>query len=252
VLSAVVLTKNSEGHIADCIASLTFCDDILVLDDNSADKTVKIAKKMGANVLIRALNDDFAAQRNYALGKVKGDWVLFVDSDEIITKELGDEIVNVISDNTSNTLDGYFLKRQDIFLGHKMHYGEFGRTQLLRLARKNTGSWKRSVHEYWDIAGETGKLSNVILHYSHKNLKDFISSVNRWSTLHTQANSLEGKKSNMSKIIFMPVIHFIKNYLFGLGFLDGMPGFVAAVIMSFHSFLSWSKLWMLQKGFTKI
>lgn len=252
MLTAVILTKNNQDVIEDCIKSVKFSDDIIVIDDNSSDDTVKICSKLQGRVFAHKLNDDFSIHRNFALSKVVKGWILYLDSDERITPELQDEIIKVTSDKVDNNIQGYFIRRQDIIFAKKLHHGEFGNIKLLRLAKKGNGEWKRKVHEYWDISGDTAELSNPLIHYSHKNISELITSINTWSSLHAVANAEEGKHSSLLKIIFMPLAHFFNNFIFKFGFLDGLLGFVLAIFMSFHSFLSWSKLWMLQKGFTKI
>lgn len=131
--------------------------------------------------------------------------------------------------------------------GRELAHGETGNIRLLRLARKDAGRWRRRVHETWDVRGATGELKNLLLHYPHQSLREFIADVDRMSTLHARAHLEAGVRSNLLKIIFWPAGHFFKNWAFKLGFLDGTPGFVVAAVMSFHSFLAWSKLWLSQR-----
>jgi hypothetical protein len=115
------------------------------------------------------------------------------------------------------------------------------------LARKDAGKWKRKVHEYWEVRGPIGSLKNPLRHYPHPTLREFIADINWQSSLHAEANLKEGKKANVVKIVLYPLAHFVRNWKFRLGFLDGMEGFVVALVMSFHSFLAWSKLWIRQR-----
>lgn len=243
-LSAIVLTKNEEGNIADCLKSLSFCDEILVIDDNSTDKTTDIAKKLGAKVINRKLNNDFAGQRNFALKRAKNEWVLFIDADERVTEKLADEIRSVIKNNSHT---GYYLKRKDMLWGRKINHGEMGNIKLLRLAKKNAGKWERKVHEKWIVKENLSKLKNSLIHKSHQNISEFIKHVDYFSSLHSESNFKEGKRSGVFKICTMPVGHFLNNFVFKLGFIDGIEGFVIAFTMSFHSFLAWSKLYLMQK-----
>lgn len=241
-LSVVILAKNEEANIADCIKSVKFADEIIVIDDNSEDRTVEIARKAGAKVYTRELKDDFASQRNYGLKKASGKWVLFLDADERVSKDLRSEMVQIINDPSVNYM-GFYLKRIDFMWGKQLKHGETGEIELLRLARRTAGKWKRRVHEYWYVIGRTGSLENPLLHSPHPTLRQFIKSINWMSGLHAQANSEEGKKSSLIKIIVWPCGKFVYNYVLRLGFLDGMQGLVFALMMSFHSFLAWSKLW---------
>jgi glycosyltransferase involved in cell wall biosynthesis len=246
-LSCVILTKNEEKVIKKCIKSVDFCDETIVIDDSSTDKTVEIGKELGAKVYKRGLENNYAKQRNFALKKAKGKWVLFVDADEIVPPELKSEIVNVINAPATNYL-GYKIRRKDFLWGKELKHGEVGSVRLLRLARRKAGKWRRRVHEEWIILGRVGNLKSPLYHYPHPTLREFTTSVNRFSSLHAKANYGEGKRSNTLKILLWPILKFVRNYVFKLGFLDGMQGFMVAMIMSFHSFLAWGKLWMLQKN----
>ncbi len=253
MLSAVILTKNEENKIAALIKSLKFAKEIIVIDDYSLDNTVSIAKKNGAIVFKHHLNEDFAAQRNYALRKAKFKWVFFVDADEFVSEALAREIVKKVNENLYS---GFYLKRKGRFMGRQMKWGEwsnsqilpkFGHNKLLRLAKKDCGRWVRPVHEYWDVKGPVGELTNSLIHESDKNLKEIISSLNFQARLHSVANKKEGKKANIFKIVFYPPLKFAVNYLCKMGFRDGTHGFIHASLMSFHSFLAWSQLYLNQK-----
>lgn len=245
-LSAIVLTKNEESNIEECIDCLGFCDEVIIIDDNSSDATTKLAEKLGAKVYKRTLGDNFAAQRNYGLKKAQGKWVLFIDADERVTKDLRNEIVQVTNDPLVNYL-GFFLKRTDYMWDKKLKYGETANIKLLRLARRRAGKWKRRVHEVWEVGGRTRELKNPLIHYPHPTLASFIASVNTMSSLHAKANLEEDKKSSLLKIFVWPPGHFVYNFILRLGFLDGTQGLVVALVMSFHSYLAWSKLWFLQR-----
>ena len=242
----VILTKNEEKNISSCLKNVDFCDEIIVIDDNSTDKTVEIAKKVGAKVFRRVLNEDFSAQRNFGLAKASSKWILFLDADERVSRELAEEINQLMNDSFVR-IKGFFIRRLDFLWGRSLKHGEAGNTKLLRLTLKTAGQWERRVHEKLVIAGRVKSLKYPIEHYPHQTLQEFIKHINFWSDLHAKANREEGKKSNPVKIILMPSVHFVKNFVFKFGFLDGTRGFVFALVMSFHSFLGWTKLWMMQK-----
>lgn len=244
-ISAVILTKNEEDIIGKCINSVSFCNEIVVIDDNSTDATVSIATSLGVKVYKHSLNNNFSDQRNFALEKITGDWTLFLDADEIITKDLEEEIKITIKKESE--YKAYYIKRVDFLWGNKLTHGETGRTKIIRLAKKGSGKWTRAVHEKWRILGKIGCLINPIYHYPHKSLSDFIIHIENYSTIHAKANYDEGKKSAIYKIVFFPFFKFIGNYILRLGFFDGTNGIVHALLMSFHSYLSWSKLWLTQK-----
>lgn len=243
-ISAVILTRNNESSLLQTLSSVAFCDEIIVIDDNSTDATAERAKKSGAVVYPRALKGDFAAQRNFGLSKAEHEWVLFVDADEtvpeLLQKEIRDSVGRV-------DVQGFYLKRDDILWGKVMKHGETASVRLLRLAKKDAGVWKRAVHEVWEIRGMVGTLENPLNHTPHPTVADFLSDVNKYSTINAKHFYDHGVRTNVLEIIGYPVAKFFVNYIWRRGFLDGMPGMVVAVMMSFHSFLTRGKLWQLQR-----
>ena len=256
MVTAVVLTHNNEKTIGKTLDSLSWCDQCICIDDNSSDRTGEIAKKKNADVYIRPLSDDFAGQRNFGLEKAKGpasprgeDWVLFVDSDEIVTEKLREEIIRHTKYEVrgkKNETKGYFIKRTDVFLGRELRYGETAHVKLLRLAKKDAGVWVRPVHEYWDVEGPTETLDNPLIHESHTNVAQFIDEINTYSTINAAYLRKQGVTSTVFAIIAYPTAKFIQNYFFRLGFLDGTRGCMMAIMMSFHSFLTRAKLYRLR------
>jgi hypothetical protein len=174
---------------------------------------------------------DFAKERNLLLKNAKSDWVLFVDTDEVLSRALKIEIENLDPKN----FDGFYIKRKIIFLGH-----EIGEDKVLRLGKRKAGKWKRAVHETWEIKGNVSELKNYIVHNTANNLHNYIEKMNTYSSIHAIENQKEGKRSNLFKIVFYPKLKFIQNIFQG-------RGFVFSMLQSFHSFLGWTKLWELQK-----
>jgi len=242
MISAVVLAKDEEKNLTDCLESVKWCDEIVLIDDDSVDKTIEIAKKFNAKIFTHSLNNNFAQERNFGLQKAKGEWVFFVDADERVSLELKKEILESIK---KPNINGFFLKRQDFFGNRALKYGETANVRLLRLARKGKGEWQREVHEIWEIKDEIGELKNPLLHYSHPTISEFLEHVNFHSSLHAQVLKKEGVKPSLFQIIFYPKAKFIQNYIFRLGFLDGTPGIIVALMMSFHSFLARAKLYQI-------
>lgn len=244
MITAVILTHNSEKTIGNTLGSLSFCDEIIIVDDISTDSTRTIAHTYKARVYERVLDDDFAAQRNFGLEKAKGEWVLFVDSDEVVPLELAREIETVISASDTK-ISGYFISRQDYFGGRGLHHGETSHVTLLRLAKKHAGLWVEPVHEIWNVRGETAKLNNPIHHLPHNDVAQFLAKINRYSSIRAKFLYQNGIRSSIFAIILYPHAKFIVNYIGKRGFLDGMEGMIMAVMMSFHSFLVRAKLWTL-------
>ena len=244
MLTAVILAKNEARNLPACLKSLQFADQILVIDDNSADQTVQIAKKHGARAITHPLSGDYAAQHNFAISAVKSGWILFVDADERVSQPLAAEITQAI---TRIEYTGYYLRRLDQLWGRQLHYGDTGRVWLLRLARKGAGQWSGRVHETWNIIGRTKRLKSPLDHLPHPSVVDFLHRINFYSTLRAEELQTQGKKSSLVQIIFYPLFKFLRLYILSLGFLDAIQGFIHAMMMAFYSFLVRGKLWLLSK-----
>jgi glycosyltransferase involved in cell wall biosynthesis len=249
MISAVVLTKNEEKNIIDCLESLSFCDERIIVDDFSNDLTLELAKKSGATVYQRKLEGDFSKQRNFGLEKAKGDWILFIDADERVSNELKNEIIYKTAKRV--TVEGYYIRRFDFMNGKMLEHGETAHISLLRLAKKGKGIWKGKVHETWNISSQTQVLDSALFHYPHQTINDFLAEINFYSDLRSKELFEKGVKVAWYDLIFYPKAKFIQNYIFRSGFKDGTEGMIMALMMSFHSFLVRGKLWQLWDGKTK-
>lgn len=242
MITAVIITKNEEKNIAECLRGLSWCDEVVVVDDNSEDKTQEIARKMGARVYAHALNDDFSQQRNFGLEKAKGEWVLFVDADERVSQPLWYEIMSHTNDPIGNYA-GFYLRRIDVLWGKELKHGEIGNIRLLRLAKKDAGEWHGKVHETWKVKGKTLVLDKQLLHYPHETVETFLKEINYYTDLRAEELHKKKAKAFWWSIILYPKAKFVLNYIIRGGFRDGLPGLVFALMMSFHSFLVRGKLW---------
>lgn len=243
-ISAVILTKNEEKNISECLKTLSFCDERIVIDDNSSDKTREVAKKEGAIVIERSSRGDFAAQRNFGLAKASGNWILFVDADERVSEELAEEIYQQTSQFLTSA-NGFMIKRQDILWGKPLRFGDAGNKTFLRLARKEKGKWVGKVHERWEIIGEVKTLHNPLQHFPHTSVASFLTKINYYSTLRAQELFMMKKRVSFFSVLLYPLGKFITNYCIKQGFRDGTVGIIHALMMSFHSFLVRGKLWQL-------
>jgi len=167
---------------------------------------------------------DFAKERNLLLEKSDADWILFLDTDEVLSDKLKEEIKNL---NPNDEVNGYYIPRRG-----------FVEEKLLRLGRKGAGRWERFVHEVWRVRGKVGYLKNPIIHNEDINILGMVKKANFYSTLHAKANKKENKKATLFKIIFFPIFKFIQTFV-------KSRHFVFSLMQSFHSFLSWSKLYFL-------
>lgn len=245
MISAVVIAKNEEERLRECILSLKWCDEVIVIDNNSTDRTAGIAKRAGAKVYQFLDEDDFSAIRNFGLQKAAHDWVLFVDADERVSKQLAAEIYS----NSAQFLvpvNGFYIERRDVLWGKELKFGDAGKTKLLRLARKDKGQWRGKVHEVWDILGDKGELTYPLYHYPHQSVAEFLKEINYYSSLRAQELYEKGEKSYWWSIILYPKGKFFYTYFLQQGFRDGVSGMVHSLLMSFYSFLVRGKLWQLR------
>lgn len=251
MISVVILTKNEEKNILDCLESVYWADEIIIVDDFSEDRTIDVAKTFDVeekiSIFQNKLDRNFSKQRNFAQSKAKREWIFFLDADERVGSDLREEINTIIIEdkNNSKKFNGVFIPRRDIIWGKELKHGEAGAIKLVRLARRGFGHWNGKVHEEWIIEGNTSELENHILHYPHASINDFLQEINFYTTLRAEELFERKEKPSVLKILFYPKLKFLKNYFLRLGFLDGIQGFVFSIFMSFHSFLVRGKLWLL-------
>ncbi len=248
MITAIVLTKDEEKNIVDCIDGLGFCSEIIIIDDYSIDKTFEIIENLSLKnkklkVFKRQLDNDFSEQRRFGIGKSSNDWIFFVDADERITPELATEIKENLT--VDNRYGGYLIPRHDFMWGKSLDHGETGNIKLLRLFNKNNGKLEGKVHEIWVTKKDVGRLINPILHYPHPTVSEFLREINFYTDLRAKELYDKKVKVNAFSIILYPCAKFIRNFIFKRGFLDGVAGLVHAILMSFHSFLVRGKLWFL-------
>lgn len=245
-VSAVVIVKNEEKKLQNCLLSLSFCKQIVVVDDHSSDKSVSVAKEFGALVFIKKLGNNFSEQKNFGIGKTKYPWVLVLDADETITNEAVSSIQSLFDSGRLDQKKAYSISRQDVFLGKKMVAGEAFNRRLVRLVNKNYGTFYGRVHETWKTEGEIGHISDgTILHFSHDTIDSFVSKVGFYSKLH------RGKKYSLipplAYPMLFPLVKFIHSVVFKRSLSDGVHGFIYSTMMSLHSFLSWANHYLTQK-----
>lgn len=250
MISVVVLTKNEEKNILDCLESISWADEIIIIDDFSEDLTEEVIKNFIQNKKIkifkRKLGDDFSSQRNFGLLKAKYDWVLFVDADERVPNDLREEInAFLIEEKDKSSTNGFYIKRKDIMWGKLLKHGETGNIKILRFGRKNAGKWDGKVHEEWKISDNVSGFENFLIHYPHQTVSEFLKEINFYTTIRARELYANGIRTNVYQIILYPKAKFFLNYFLKLGVLDGIEGLIFSILMSFHSFLVRAKLWQL-------
>lgn len=245
-LSAIVLTKDNESTIRRTLESLAFCEEVVVMDGGSVDKTKDIAHSFGnVHWIDHHEKSDFSKMRNGAQQLCSHEWMLHVDSDEIVPQGLQDEVRAFIGN--FGAYRSARIPRQDIFWGTPLTHGEVGAAMkrgIVRLIRKGSGQWSGRVHEVFNSNGSVAIFANHLDHFSHASVVDFLHKINHYSTLRAQELALH--KPNRFFVFFQmlvwPPSKFIYTYLLKMGFRDGAAGFVYSFMMSFHSFLVRAKL----------
>lgn len=250
-ISLLLLTKNEQDNLkkwGSWIHDLKCLSEIVVVDDESSDDTLKILKSFASpslsiNIFNRKLDNNFSAQRNFGLSKCKNDWVIFLDADEIPTTETINYLNNLSPLNGHN----YSFKRNIIYLNHTISHGQCLNDKPIKLFNKKEGKFTNPVHEIWQSSATTIYTQQIIHHYSIKNLSSFLEKINLYSAIRAKQLFDQKKKTNLWEIIFYPKFKFIDLYFLKLGFLDGVAGLILSLSLSFNSFLVRSKLWHLSQ-----
>lgn len=231
-LTVVVISKSSDLSNG-FLKQLDFADEVIVLHNDSHkknDKNNKLSPKV--HLIHFNFTGSFAKLRNYSLSKAKGEWVLFVDTDEIVSKQLSKEILSAIS---SNKVSGYYIPRLDSVFHQVILHGETGSTSLLRLAKRKSGKFYRSVHEVWNIKGKTEKLLNPLIHQKDHFISEFIPRMNLYTQIDAKQLTAENKPFSYFRLFFNPKLKFLYNYIYKKGLLDGYPGLFQAYLMAVQS-----------------
>ena len=245
-LSVIIITKNEAARLGDCLASVQFADEIIVLDGYSTDATAEIARAHGAQVHQVADWPGFGPQKNRALALATKPWVLSIDADERVPPELRAEIVRTLS---QPSYDGYQIARLSEFCGKKIRHSGWWPDYVLRLFRRELGAFDNvQVHEQVLVRGRVGKLKSWFLHFPFDDLAALITKTNRYSSDAAQMMALKGRRVGVFGLLTHSVWTFIRIYLLRRGFLDGRHGFVLAATAASGSFLRYAKLMFLNEA----
>ncbi len=228
-LSAVIITNGPEINPL-LLKSLSFADEIIIVIDGP-DRKYKISN-VKCKILFHPLNSDFSAQRNFALEKAAGDWVLFVDDDEYVGTELGREICEAIQ---NGHYSGYYLRRQDVVFHQPLLHGETGNIKILRLGKRHAGIFHRPVHETWQINGRVGEILSPLYHIKDHFVSEFTSRMALYGQIDSKILVSEHKPFSWFRLFIYPLAKFKQNYLFKAGFLDGTAGLFQAYLLAVQS-----------------
>lgn len=246
-ISAVVITYNEEQNIERCLNSLKECvDELLVVDSYSTDRTREIAEALGARFVQNPF-EGHIEQKNFAMKEASHDWVLSLDADEALSKDLQSSIRKV---KESGDFDGYELNRLTSYCGKWIRHGGWYPDRKVRLWNRNRGAWGgENPHDrvHMKMGAKVGKLKGDLLHYSFYTIEDHIQQIQKFTTIAAQVGFQNGKKSGFLKRNLGPLFTFLKMYFFKLGLLDGYYGFVIAINSAHYKFQKETKLRELNK-----
>ena len=245
-LSVTIITLNEAAHIAAAIDSVSFADEIVVVDAGSDDGTADLARDKGAWVVVRDW-PGYVAQKNYAAQLAAHDWIFSLDADERVPPELAAEIRGVMEQEPG--VRAFRIPRTTFHLGRWMRTTDFYPDFQTRLYDKRAARWEgRHVHESVRADGPVGRLSHAIQHHSFSSLTDHVERLNHYSTLSARQMHESGRRTGPLQVIVNPALAFLRNYILRRGLLDGMPGLLISMMNSYGVFLKFAKLWELQRS----
>lgn len=244
-ITAIIPTLNEEIHIEAAIKSVSFADEIIVIDSYSTDDTVILAEKHNVKIIKRKF-DDFSTQKNHAIDQAKHSWIYVLDADERVTPEVQKEILEAVKNPKDYV--GFYVRRSFYFAGKHIKFGGCQRDKVVRLFLKENCSYEGVVHETIKAEGKLGFFKNKIEHFSYKDYDHYISKMHHYGRLRGKEYFERGKKVNLFHILIKPSARFIIHYFIRLGFLDGFPGYIFAKTQAYGVYTRYIKLWLLNKG----
>lgn len=244
-LSAVLITRNAAAVLEACLESLSFVDEIVIVDSASTDGTQELAQRRGARVVQKEWLG-FGRQKQYAVEQAKNDWVLCIDADERVSSELAASIQAALAAPVSPV---YRMPRRNRFLGRWLSHGEGYPDWSPRLFNRMNARWSDDlVHEKVLFAVTPGTLKGDLLHDSADDLATYLDRQNRYTTLAARQALEQGRSAGFVHLLLSPVVRFFKFYVFRLGFLDGLPGLLHISIGCMNSYMKYAKLIELRKA----
>ncbi|MCK5242448.1 glycosyltransferase family 2 protein [bacterium] len=240
-LTAIIIARDAEKTIAKCVEALRFCTRIIVGENNSEDKTAALARAAGAEVRT-IVWQGYGKTKNKLIQSVPSGWILSVDSDEVITPELGQEICGLIA--LPEAADGYAIMRRNYFLGQPIRYCGWSPDWQLRLFRAGLGHFEeKQVHEALRVQGKTGRCKQRMEHYTYPTLEDYFTRLNHYTTLAAQDRQTRGKRFSWPRLLFDPGWTFIKMWILKQGWRDGFPGTALCILSALNTLVKHAKHW---------
>jgi glycosyltransferase involved in cell wall biosynthesis len=242
-VSVYVLTYNNRRTIEQCLKSLNWAEELVIVDSFSTDGTYEICLQYTKSVYQRKW-PGHRDQYQYAADLTTHEWIMFVDADEEVPPELAEEIRRAL-DGDGDGFDGFLVYRRTFYLGRWVQYGGWYPDCEIRLYRRNKGRWEGGLHAKVAVDGKVGSLKNEYLHYTYRDISDQIQTIDKYSRIAAEDLAKSGEKFCLFKLLFHPPFRFIKEYFFKSGFRDGLPGLIIIVSTMFYVFMKYAKLWEL-------
>ncbi|MCB1475412.1 MAG: glycosyltransferase family 2 protein [Rhodobiaceae bacterium] len=244
-ISAIIITLDAAAHIESCIRSLSFCDEIIVVDSGSTDGTQGLAEALGAKVSYNAW-PGFGPQKQHALSLATSPWIFSIDADEQVPEELAGEIAAAVS---SGTADGYEMPRKSHFLGRWMRHSGWWPDHVLRLARREKARFSTDiVHERMIVEGSTARLHGALLHFPIETLQDAYAKINRYAEAGARKMVAAGKRPGFGAAFGRAFWSFFSTYLLKRGFLDGREGLINALVHADQTYQRYLRAWQMTKN----
>jgi glycosyltransferase involved in cell wall biosynthesis len=243
-LSVIVITKNEERNIRECLDGVRWADEIVVVDGGSTDGTVDAAKAFTSKVYVRPW-EGYGPAKNFALSQCTSEWILWLDADERVTEDLKRELQSIVRSEDRRFV-AYEVPRRANFLGRWINHCGWYPGYVTRIFRRGNGTFTETkVHESLKVEGGTGRLKSDLLHYTDPNLFHYFEKFNRYTTLAAADLRQESRQFRLAQLIFRPLWQFIRMNFVKRGFLDGVQGFILCVLSSVYVFTKYAKFWEL-------
>ncbi|HTX24665.1 MAG TPA: glycosyltransferase family 2 protein [Steroidobacteraceae bacterium] len=247
-LAACIITYNEADRIEACVRSVRFCDEIIVVDSHSTDRTREIAAALGARVIERDW-PGYRSQKDFAVRSASHDWVLCLDADERVSEELEAEIERLRAGGFAGHA-GWSIPRITDYFGKFLRHGNAYPDRLVRLFDRRRGGWVgREIHENTRVTGKVGRLHGHLQHYSYRSLTDHELRMLRYAQLMAESMLASGRRGSLAPVILNSAWRFLRGYLLRLGFLDGWRGLTFALVETHYVRQKYLKLYLLSKGF---
>ncbi|MEZ5286597.1 MAG: glycosyltransferase family 2 protein [Vicinamibacterales bacterium] len=242
-VTATVITFNEAAHIQAALASLSFADEIVVVDSESTDETVALARAFTDRVFVRPW-PGYVAQKNFAAEQASHDWILSLDADERVSGPLSDEVRGILGGANPPPMAGYRMPRVTFHLGRWMRSTDWYPDYQLRLYDRRRARWAgRRVHESVQADGPVGRLTGEILHYAYRDISHHLQSMDRYASLAAEQMFEDGRRAGWWDLALHPPAAFFRNYLLRGGFRDGVPGLIVSAMNARYVGLKFAKLW---------